>query len=103
MPYPYRALFQVPTRPFHLKRQVSWALKRSRYSEDRLDASLSYSDCFEKPRDGADFFPLTVDIEERMYAAGRIPGSFFVEKVAPRRRRFSPVDLSTDHCDPTSF
>jgi polyribonucleotide nucleotidyltransferase len=29
------------------------------------------------PRDGADFFPLTVDIEERMYAAGRIPGSFF--------------------------
>lgn len=29
------------------------------------------------PRAGADFFPLTVDIEERMYAAGRIPGSFF--------------------------
>ena len=28
-------------------------------------------------RDGIDFFPLTVDIEERMYAAGRIPGSFF--------------------------
>jgi len=30
-----------------------------------------------EPRDGADFFPLTVDIEERMYAAGKIPGSFF--------------------------
>ena len=29
------------------------------------------------PRDAIDFFPLTVDIEERMYAAGRIPGSFF--------------------------
>jgi polyribonucleotide nucleotidyltransferase len=29
------------------------------------------------PRENADFFPLTVDIEERMYAAGRIPGSFF--------------------------
>ena len=28
-------------------------------------------------RPGADFFPLTVDIEERMYAAGKIPGSFF--------------------------
>ena len=28
-------------------------------------------------REGADFFPLTVDIEERMYAAGRIPGTFF--------------------------
>ena len=29
------------------------------------------------PREFADFFPLTVDIEERMYAVGRIPGSFF--------------------------
>ena len=31
-------------------------------------------------RDGIDFFPLTVDIEERMYAAGRIPGSFFLRE-----------------------
>jgi polyribonucleotide nucleotidyltransferase len=30
-----------------------------------------------KMREGADFFPLTVDVEERMYAVGRIPGSFF--------------------------
>ncbi len=30
-----------------------------------------------KSREGADFFPLTVDIEEKMYAAGKIPGSFF--------------------------
>ncbi len=30
-----------------------------------------------KVREGQDFFPLTVDIEERMYAAGKIPGSFF--------------------------
>jgi polyribonucleotide nucleotidyltransferase len=29
------------------------------------------------PRGDADFFPLTVDVEERMYAAGKIPGSFF--------------------------
>ncbi|MEX2254071.1 MAG: hypothetical protein WEC34_01415, partial [Acidimicrobiia bacterium] len=29
-----------------------------------------------KPREGIDFFPLTVDVEERMYAAGKIPGSF---------------------------
>ena len=28
-------------------------------------------------RQGIDFFPLTVDVEERMYAAGKIPGSFF--------------------------
>src|SRR5262249_20651052 len=30
-----------------------------------------------KPREGIDFFPLTVDVEERAYAAGKIPGSFF--------------------------
>src|SRR5205823_12364039 len=30
-----------------------------------------------KPREGIDFFPLTIDVEERMYAAGKIPGSFF--------------------------
>ena len=29
-----------------------------------------------KPRDGIDFFPLSVDFEERMYAAGKIPGGF---------------------------
>src|SRR5438093_11316730 len=28
-------------------------------------------------REGADFFPLTIDVEERMYAAGKIPGGFF--------------------------
>jgi polyribonucleotide nucleotidyltransferase len=34
-------------------------------------------------REGADFFPLTVDVEERMYAAGRIPGSFFRREGRP--------------------
>src|SRR5437660_11623482 len=29
------------------------------------------------PREGADFLPLTVDVEKRMYAAGKIPGGFF--------------------------
>jgi len=31
-------------------------------------------------REGADFFPLTVDVEERMYAAGKIPGGFFMHE-----------------------
>lgn len=35
------------------------------------------------PRQGFDFFPLTVDVEERMYAAGRIPGSFFRREGRP--------------------
>ncbi len=30
-----------------------------------------------KPREGVGFFPLTIDVEERMYAVGKIPGSFF--------------------------
>ena len=29
-----------------------------------------------KPREGIDFFPLTIDFEERLYARGRIPGGF---------------------------
>ncbi len=35
------------------------------------------------PKDQLDFFPLTVDVEERMYAAGRIPGSFFRREGRP--------------------
>ncbi len=34
-------------------------------------------------RDGIDFFPLTVDVEEKMYAAGKIPGSFFRREGRP--------------------
>ncbi len=34
-------------------------------------------------REGIDFFPLTVDVEERMYAAGKIPGSFFRREGRP--------------------
>jgi polyribonucleotide nucleotidyltransferase len=35
------------------------------------------------PREGIDFFPLSVDFEERLYAAGRIPGSFFRREGRP--------------------
>ena len=42
-------------------------------------------------REGMDFFPLTVDIEERMYAAGKIPGSFF-------RREGRPSDSAILTC-----
>src|SRR3989304_1336525 len=37
----------------------------------------------EKPREGIDFFPLTVDFEERLYAVGKIPGSFFRREGRP--------------------
>jgi polyribonucleotide nucleotidyltransferase len=42
-------------------------------------------------REGIDFFPLTVDVEERMYAAGKIPGSFF-------RREGRPTDQAILTC-----
>ena len=35
------------------------------------------------PREGIDFFPLTIDVEERMYAIGKIPGSFFRREGRP--------------------
>jgi polyribonucleotide nucleotidyltransferase len=44
---------------------------------------LSATTAQNKPRDALDFFPLTVDVEERMYAAGRIPGSFFRREGRP--------------------
>jgi polyribonucleotide nucleotidyltransferase len=44
---------------------------------------LSATSASKHPREGLDFFPLTVDVEERMYAAGRIPGSFFRREGRP--------------------
>jgi polyribonucleotide nucleotidyltransferase len=44
---------------------------------------LSTTTAGRSPKDHFDFFPLTVDVEERMYAAGRIPGSFFRREGRP--------------------
>ncbi len=44
---------------------------------------LSATTASKRPKDQLDFFPLTVDVEERMYAAGRIPGSFFRREGRP--------------------
>jgi polyribonucleotide nucleotidyltransferase len=44
---------------------------------------LSATTAGKSPREGFDFFPLTVDVEEKMYAAGRIPGSFFRREGRP--------------------
>jgi polyribonucleotide nucleotidyltransferase len=51
-----------------------------RYGDTILLATACISD---KPREGIDFFPLTVDYEERLYAVGRIPGSFFRREGRP--------------------
>ncbi len=44
---------------------------------------LSATTAGKHPKENLDFFPLTVDVEERMYAAGRIPGSFFRREGRP--------------------
>ena len=44
---------------------------------------LSATTAGKHPKDHFDFFPLTVDVEERMYAAGKIPGSFFRREGRP--------------------
>ena len=44
---------------------------------------LSATTASKAPKEHFDFFPLTIDVEERMYAAGRIPGSFFRREGRP--------------------
>jgi polyribonucleotide nucleotidyltransferase len=44
---------------------------------------LATATAAKEAREGIDFFPLSVDYEERLYAAGRIPGSFFRREGRP--------------------
>lgn len=54
-----------------------------RYGDTMVLAAASVS---KKPREGIDFFPLTVDVEEKMYAAGKIPGGFIKREGRPGER-----------------
>ncbi|MDQ7844094.1 MAG: polyribonucleotide nucleotidyltransferase [Armatimonadota bacterium] len=47
----------------------------------------------EEPREGIDFFPLTCDLEEKMYAAGKIPGGFFKREGRPGERAIQTARL----------
>src|SRR5205085_11722500 len=54
-----------------------------------------------EPREGIDFFPLTVDVEERMYAAGKIPGGLSSARDALQSMPSLPAALLIDlfvHC-----
>ena len=57
-----------------------------RYGETCVLCNVTMSD---KPRDGVDFFPLSVEFEEKLYAAGRIPGSFMRREGRPGERALS--------------
>ena len=52
-------------------------------SLDEDTVVLSATTASRRPKEQLDFFPLTIDVEERMYAAGRIPGSFFRREGRP--------------------
>ena len=54
-----------------------------RYGETAVLCTATASD---KPRDGIDFLPLSVDFEERLYAVGRIPGSFMKREGRPSEK-----------------
>ena len=54
------------------------------------------------PREGIDFFPLTVDVEERLYARGKIPGSFHKREGRPSTPSILIARLTTDQSDPCS-
>ena len=51
------------------------------YQDDTM--VLSAATASKRPKENLDFFPLTVDVEERMYSVGRIPGSFFRREGRP--------------------
>jgi len=54
-----------------------------RYGDTVVMANVTAS---EKPREGIDFFPLSVDFEERLYAVGKIPGSFMKREGKPSEK-----------------
>ena len=63
-----------------------------RYGETVVHVAVTAS---EKPRDGIDFFPLSVDFEEKLYAVGKIPGSFLKREGRPSEKAIlaSRVDV----------
>ena len=64
-----------------------------RYGDSMVLATV----CTANPREGIDFFPLTVDFEERSYAVGKIPGSFFRREGRPSQDAIL-TDRLTDRC-----
>lgn len=54
-----------------------------RYGETTV---LVTATAFEKPRDGIDFFPLSIDYEERLYSVGKIPGGFIKREGRPSEK-----------------
>ncbi|MDQ2813516.1 MAG: polyribonucleotide nucleotidyltransferase [Actinomycetota bacterium] len=75
--------FGVHTIRFETGRLARQAAGSAVVTLDGETVILSATTASKQPKDNLDFFPLTVDVEERMYAIGRIPGSFFRREGRP--------------------
>jgi polyribonucleotide nucleotidyltransferase len=75
--------FGVRTIRFETGRLARQAAGSALVTLDGETVVLSATTASKQPKDNLDFFPLTVDVEERMYAVGRIPGSFFRREGRP--------------------
>jgi polyribonucleotide nucleotidyltransferase len=75
--------FGVHTIRFETGRLAQQAAGSALVTLDGETVVLSATTASKQPKDNLDFFPLTVDVEERMYAIGRIPGSFFRREGRP--------------------
>ena len=94
MPSPCRARSVGPTGPCHFQTgKLAGQADGAVVARIGDTVVLATATAARKVREGTDFFPLTVDIEERMYAAGKIPGSFF-------RREGRATDQAILTCPP---
>ena len=67
-----------------------------KYGETVVMANVTASP---KPREGVDFFPLSVDYEERLYSVGRIPGSFMKREGKPSEKSILTLFKATTGFD----
>lgn len=78
---------QIAGRPFRVEigevAQLAKGAAMIRYGETEILAVASAS---KKPREGMDFFPLSVDYEEKQYSVGKIPGGFIKREGRPTER-----------------
>ena len=103
---------ELAGRPFSIEvgkyAELANAAAMVKYGETTVMVAVTASP---RPRDGVDFFPLSVDFEEKLYAVGRIPGSFMRREGRPSlpavlasrlidrpMRPLVPSDLRNDVC-----
>ena len=70
---------------FETGKMAAWQTARVlvRYGDTTVLVNVTASP---KPREGIDFFPLSVDFEEKLYAVGKIPGSFLKREGRPSQK-----------------